>query len=446
MENTKSSFWQMVWDNNSNQIVVLNSDETEECDPYWLPIGEAMKCDSFTVILREENFDMDFAVRDFLLQSIDEDYEFTCRMITASYWPDSCTPIKSAYDLINKVKLFRLQMINTNINNTMASNFANYNSNLSPVIVHDLLGGHRAATFCALYTFQDLIQLENSCNVYEMAKMYHLKRPNIWVNRANIQILYEAVESLFDEVNSSNQYQFKSYLNMNIENHFNFMYNQSMSLANLPTGSNVSAQSTNATLPNLSNKFTQRNLSETIGSKLHSFHRSESHEPVVKSPLKCAPNAKPFPSQNKSILNDFPKILPFFQAENRTAKFGANFGTKRARKFMNTMMMKSATFRKALFPLISGAKTSESDKGEMGSQEVEVVRKDIELKVNEQKPVVVSLSSEGTESSAAASSSSTFALSTTAITANESISSTNKTTNPVSRNNSTTNLNKVTKK
>lgn len=186
MEETKCNFWQMVWDNNSNQIVVLNSDETENCDVYWLPVGEAMKCDSFTVMLKEENFDMDFVLRDFLLQSIDEDYEFNCRMITACYWPDSCTPVKTSFELINKVKIFRMQSVQTTSNSNTTSTFNNFssiNANLPPIIVHDLYGGYRAATFCALYTFQDLIQLESSVNVYELAKMYHLKRPEIWNNR-----------------------------------------------------------------------------------------------------------------------------------------------------------------------------------------------------------------------------------------------------------------------
>ncbi|RNA16188.1 tyrosine- phosphatase 99A-like [Brachionus plicatilis] len=437
MENTKTSFWQMVWDNNSSQIVVLNSEETEECMPYWLQVGEPMKCDSFSVILREENFDMDFAVRDFLLQSIDEDYEFTCRMITASYWPDSCTPIKSAFDLINKVKQFRLQMINSNISNTIASNYANFNTNQSPLIVHDLVGGHRAAVFCALFTFQDSIYLENSCNVYEIAKMYHLKRPNIWSHKSNIQTLYEAVESLFDEINSSNQHQFKTYLNMNIENHFNFMYSQSMSVANLASKAPPLVQSNTSTLPNLSSKIDDHQSEDAAGSKLHAVYKSESHDHVIKSPTKIAAKKPTKIEQNatKSILNDLPKILPFLN-ENKSS--GSHFGTKKARKFMNTMMMKSTTFRKALFPLIMGNQKSESAKNDV--VEVEAAHTDIKIKVEEVKKPEAPTSSEGTSSSAAGFSSSTLALSTTAITANESISSTSKAANPVSQNSSTCNL------
>lgn len=427
----------MVWDNNSSQIVVLNSEETEDCVNYWLPVGEPMKCDSFSVILKEENFDMDFAVRDFLLQSIDEDYEFTCRMITANYWPDSCTPIKSAFDLINKVKQFRLQMINANISNTIASNYANFNTNQSPLIVHDLLGGHRAATFCALFSFQDSIYLENSCNVYEIAKMYHLKRPNIWSHKSNIQTLYEAVHSLFEEIHSSNQYQFKTYLNMNIENHFNFMYSQSMSMANLASKAPTLTQLNTSTLPNLSNKIDEYKMAESASSKLNELGKSESRDAVIKSPTKTAVKKtyKAEQNANKSILNDLPRIIPFLN-ENKTS--GSHFGTKKARKFVNTMMMKSATFRKALFPLIMGNHKNENSKND--AVEDEAMQNDIQVKVDETKRSENPSTSEGNCLSATRFSSSTFGLSTTAITVNESISSANKELIQINQNSSTCNI------
>ena len=162
----KVNFWQMVWDNNSNYVVALyGDDQLDQCGAnYWLEQNESMKCDSqFTVMLKEETFDMDFIYRDFLLQSIDEDYEFNCRVISACYWPDGCVPVKSAFDLVNKVRQLR----------------SNTNS-MGPIIVHDLYGSFRAATFCSLYTMQDLINIEATINVYEIAKMYHLKRPGVW--------------------------------------------------------------------------------------------------------------------------------------------------------------------------------------------------------------------------------------------------------------------------
>lgn len=44
---------------------------------------------------------------------------------------------------------------------------------------------HRAidlsvATFCALYTMNEQIEVEGVVNIYELAKLYHIKRSGIW--------------------------------------------------------------------------------------------------------------------------------------------------------------------------------------------------------------------------------------------------------------------------
>ena len=399
----------MVWDNNSNQIVVLNADDTENCGVYWLPVGESMKCDSFTVILRDENFDMDFVMRDFLLQSIDEDYEFNCRMISACYWPDSCAPIKTVFDLINKVKLYKIQTLLTNVSgvNTHSSTTIS-----PPIIIHDLYGGFRAATFCALYTFQDLIRIESSVNVYEWAKMYHLKRPEVWSNSSNILFLYEAVECLFEELKMSNQNNPKHHLSLNLDmdqsvisgamlnNNFNSSQGFIPYTAKLVSSPN-SAQT--LTLPNISNYSlgqqtplvthfgNQRNLSnDAIGTRLHNFHSQlqknrKNSDPSIIIPLTSnIPPILPIrqveqietdlttPSNPASKLTfiNLPRFLPSFFNYNSNPtpdsrrSFVKNFdfswrrrnesnkksSNNSAMRFMSTMKLKSASFKRALFP------------------------------------------------------------------------------------------------
>jgi hypothetical protein len=75
-----------------------------------------------------------------------------------------------------------------------------------PIVVHDLFGGHRAgsfvyfssifmhkssilATFCALYTMNEQMEVEGLLNIYELAKLYHIKRPGIWRHNVSEQIL-----------------------------------------------------------------------------------------------------------------------------------------------------------------------------------------------------------------------------------------------------------------
>ena len=458
-EETKCCFWQMVWDNNSSQIVVLNADDTENCKIYWLPLGEYMECDSFTVMLREENFDINFVVRDFLLQSLDEDYEFNCRMISACYWPDSCAPIRTSFDLINKVKSFRVQSSTLqnslpppsiqSIQHGSGSSTMAIGGLASPLIVHDLYGGFRAATFCALYTFQDLIQLESSVNVYELAKMFHLKRPNIWSSRANISFLYEAVDSLFEEMHMNHQYQFKNYLNLNIDNHFSNYYsnnfqnvstkatststttstaasNNHTSLNLLPTTQNSqSATSTTATvtLPNnlTTNKNQKQFVNDPIGSRLYNFQNNIVQQRAVQSGNFSDPSTT-VPLQEASKI---PKtsLLPSFFHQNQSEKRTSNRNSK-ATKFMNTMRIKSASFKRALFPNYNSGHHQAKAQPEIYTPSMDIVANS-----NEQQPsIIIALSS--TSSSATTSSSSTSAMPLSHPPIIDSVTTTTTTTNP----------------
>lgn len=103
-----------------------------------------MDCGSFSVCLIDEHFESEYIYRDFLLQStevrnqkllinilffffIKEDYELRVKIVSSTYWPDACSPLKASFNLINTIKKLR---VNTKSN--------------GPIVVHDLFGGHRA--------------------------------------------------------------------------------------------------------------------------------------------------------------------------------------------------------------------------------------------------------------------------------------------------------------
>lgn len=44
------------------------------------------------------------------------------------------------------------------------------------------------ATFCALYTMTEQMELEGTLNIYELAKLYHIKRPGIWRHNVRLKI------------------------------------------------------------------------------------------------------------------------------------------------------------------------------------------------------------------------------------------------------------------
>lgn len=175
--------------------------------------------------------------------------------------------------------------------------------------------------------------------------------------------LYEAVEYLFDEMHSNNHYQFRNYLNLNIDNHFhnllyssNHYYNQNIiqsqqqqqqhissnhiSLTLLPTiqSQQPSQQSKNSntstlTLPNnltqmsnnASTKFNlpiiqqqqqqQMRINEAIGTRLHNFQDPMTTVPLTSAKISMDPQQQQQqqPSQNKSSFIDISRsIMPSF--------------------------------------------------------------------------------------------------------------------------------------
>ncbi|CAF1595292.1 unnamed protein product [Adineta ricciae] len=170
MTNTRIDFWQMIWHTNANIIISLYGDEKSQSDvhDFWPSTNQIIDCGQFNVYLIDEQFECEYIYRDFLLKSFSKEHsQVRVRQISNTYWPDSCSPIKTSFNLINLVKTLRTD---------------------NPIVVHDLFGGYRAATFCALHTMSNQIDNEGILNVYELAKLYHTKRPGIW--RHNVRMIH----------------------------------------------------------------------------------------------------------------------------------------------------------------------------------------------------------------------------------------------------------------
>ena len=113
---------------------------------FWPLPNQIMDCGSFSVCLIDERFECEYIYRDFLLQSTEaryqeknfkyyfflfillkEDYELRVKIVSSTYWPDACSPLRASFNLIRTIRKIRM----------------NINSN-APIVVHDLFGGHRA--------------------------------------------------------------------------------------------------------------------------------------------------------------------------------------------------------------------------------------------------------------------------------------------------------------
>ena len=220
--------------------------------------------------------------------------------------------------------------------------------------------------------------------------------------------LYEAAECLFEEMHSNHQFQFKNFLNSNIENHFNMLnlnfQNNNLSLKNNTLSSPIQnginkkpngslsllpqQHSSSVTLP--SSKQQRNSLSNSvIGTRLYNFQNSiqqsrtqstdlnvgypqstiplsscliqqSKQELITTTPVNIVIGEPLKTTQTKSALIDMlPSFLTSYTSsnhnENGSGKFMLNkrsksgIKTNKAVRLMNTMKLKSASIKKALF-------------------------------------------------------------------------------------------------
>ncbi|XP_054161930.1 tyrosine-protein phosphatase 99A-like isoform X2 [Oppia nitens] len=184
---TIGDFWQMVWDHNSQSIVILSSIIDEKEFPQFWPDRDD-ECDygSFKVKLTDEARIVQegggfITTRDFMLQSTQDDYELCCRVFHCCDWPER-QPLSNVFDLVKVVQDWYVEMPN------------------GPVVVMDKFGGTESATFCCLTTLYKQLNFEDCVDVYMFAKLYHLRRPGIWRSQDDYLFLYRALESLVSNI------------------------------------------------------------------------------------------------------------------------------------------------------------------------------------------------------------------------------------------------------
>ncbi|KAG0423774.1 hypothetical protein HPB47_000466 [Ixodes persulcatus] len=197
---TMADFWQMVWDHNSQTIVVLSVVDEKEHPQFWPDTDEEQDYGSFKVkptgesgaapVAEEKGALMPgegggLPSRDFILQSTQDDYELACRLLLCPGWPQSCSPLAKAFELVKEVGARQERDQN------------------GPVVIVDRYGGTEAATFCCLSALYRQLEREKCVDVYMYAKLYHMRRPGIWKSQDDFLFLYRALESLLAASSSS---------------------------------------------------------------------------------------------------------------------------------------------------------------------------------------------------------------------------------------------------
>ncbi|XP_055699332.1 tyrosine-protein phosphatase 99A isoform X3 [Phlebotomus papatasi] len=174
---TIQDFWQMIWDHNAQTIVLLSSIDDTNFPQFWPNENDSIETDSYRIKYLTEHNCHDYINREFVMQSIQDDYELNTKMLHCPTWPDLMTPA-GIFDFIVKV-------------HERGSEYRN-----GPIVVVDRYGGAQAAIFCIVTSLAMQLEYDATANIYTYAKLYHNKRPGIWTTAEEVKQIYRILTYL----------------------------------------------------------------------------------------------------------------------------------------------------------------------------------------------------------------------------------------------------------
>ena len=233
VQETFSDFWQMVYDHNSQTVVLLTqmaapaplgsdpSQAGKEFGQFWPQKEDEVDYGSFkvklqqeTTLARDESGAPSIVARNFIMRSNQDDYELQTSLIHCPGWPECCGQLSAVFDLVQVVQQTTQQQASQQRlhdgqqhSTTVTIGQEHEPQNGGPIIVVDKFGGTEAATFAVLTTLYKQINFEDAVDVYMYAKLAHLRRPGIWSSQDDYLFLYRAMENYASKLQQQQQLQ-----------------------------------------------------------------------------------------------------------------------------------------------------------------------------------------------------------------------------------------------
>lgn len=103
LKHTIMDFWQMVWEHNATFILMISFVDNTEYELFW-PVGDqVIENDTFKIRQTHENDNGGYFLREFLMKSVQDDYEIPVKMLQCNNWPHQINSITDMYYLPNIV-------------------------------------------------------------------------------------------------------------------------------------------------------------------------------------------------------------------------------------------------------------------------------------------------------------------------------------------------------
>ncbi|XP_028966965.1 tyrosine-protein phosphatase Lar [Galendromus occidentalis] len=180
MAETTEDFWRMIWEHNSNIIVMLTKLQEmgrEKCHAYW-PSERSQRYLYFVVDPITEYNMPSYVMREFKVTDARDGQTRTVRQFHFTDWPEQGVPkdAEGYIDLISQVHKTKEQF-----------------GQEGPITVHCSAGVGRTGTFIALSIALERLQCESMVDLFSTVRMLRTQRPAMVQTEDQYQFCYRAL-------------------------------------------------------------------------------------------------------------------------------------------------------------------------------------------------------------------------------------------------------------